>query len=99
MTSHHSQTVLNMASASVEREESSEKSTVFDQLTKQLGGLVLKEKQKEAVKIYWKAMMFLLCSVLALERASFTKSLSWLKKSKAVMSIGRHVWLSCRFKA
>ena len=31
-------------------EESSEKSTVFDQLTDQLGGLVLKGKQKVVVK-------------------------------------------------
>ena len=31
-------------------EESSVKSTVFDQLTERLGGLVLKEKQEEAVK-------------------------------------------------
>ena len=48
--------------------------------------------------MYWKAKTFFLCSLLALERASFTKALSWLKKSKAVMLINRHVWLSCRFE-
>ena len=39
-----------MACASAEWKESSEKSTVFDQLTEQLGGLVFKQKQEKAVK-------------------------------------------------